>query len=135
MNECVFCDVVAGVRPGVVVAQTPHVVAFMDVLQCNEAAHVLVVPRQHIVRASELSAELWVQVQELVRQCVNTVAETAAGVNVFLNDGPAAGQEVPHAHWHVIGRCVDDGLRIKAPWKLESQEQLSQRAQSAGLLP
>jgi histidine triad (HIT) family protein len=34
----------------------------------------------------------------------------AAGFNVLVNQGRAAGQEVFHVHVHVIPRAADDGL-------------------------
>jgi diadenosine tetraphosphate (Ap4A) HIT family hydrolase len=34
------------------------------------------------------------------------------GVNFFLADGPAAGQEVEHVHLHVIPRWKGDGVKI-----------------------
>jgi diadenosine tetraphosphate (Ap4A) HIT family hydrolase len=34
------------------------------------------------------------------------------GINLYLADSPAAGQEVPHAHIHVIPRRKGDGFRL-----------------------
>ena len=34
--------------------------------------------------------------------------ESPAGFNYGINDGPAAGQTVPHVHWHVIPRHYGD---------------------------
>ncbi len=31
------------------------------------------------------------------------------GTNILINNGPAAGQEIPHLHIHVIPRYKDDG--------------------------
>jgi histidine triad (HIT) family protein len=42
-------------------------------------------------------------------------ASGAEAVNVVVNDGPAAGQEVPHAHLHVIPRFPGDGKRLAWP--------------------
>lgn len=36
------------------------------------------------------------------------------GVNLFLADGEAVGQEVMHAHLHVIPRRRGDGFRLHA---------------------
>ena len=46
------------------------------------------------------------------------------GVNIVQNNGLAAGQEVPHAHWHVIPRTAGDGLlrlpaSVKGPISLK----------------
>ena len=36
-------------------------------------------------------------------------AVDADAATVAVNDGPAAGQEVPHVHCHVVPRFEDDG--------------------------
>jgi histidine triad (HIT) family protein len=37
------------------------------------------------------------------------------GVNLFLADGEAAGQEVFHIHLHVVARYVGDGFELRVP--------------------
>ncbi|TME82145.1 MAG: HIT family protein [Chloroflexi bacterium] len=37
-----------------------------------------------------------------------------AGINLFVADGEAAGQEVPHVHVHVIPRFPGDGFTVDA---------------------
>ena len=36
------------------------------------------------------------------------------GVNLYLADGAAAGQEVFHSHLHVVPRWAGDGMRVSA---------------------
>lgn len=36
-------------------------------------------------------------------------ATGAEGLNVVQNNYSAAGQQVPHVHWHLIPRFADDG--------------------------
>lgn len=38
-----------------------------------------------------------------------------AGVNLFLADGEAAGQDVFHVHLHVIPRHAGDGFGLRLP--------------------
>lgn len=38
------------------------------------------------------------------------------GVNLFLADGEAAGQEVFHVHLHLFPRYPGDGFRLDAEW-------------------
>jgi diadenosine tetraphosphate (Ap4A) HIT family hydrolase len=80
----------------------------------NEAAlafpvaegHTLVVPRRHIAGLFDLPGEelaaLWRLVALVRRRLVGELRPD--GFNVGVNDGPAAGQTVPHAHVHVIPR-------------------------------
>lgn len=46
------------------------------------------------------------------------------GVNLFLADGKAAGQDVFHVHLHVIPRFPGDGMRIGADWGRPSRAEL-----------
>lgn len=36
--------------------------------------------------------------------------------NLILNNGPRAGQEVWHSHFHIVPRVLNDGLRLN--WKV-----------------
>ena len=68
--------------------------------------HVLVVPRQHIADAAELSPEHGPLLAEMVRSA-RTVAEQEgivdSGYRLAFNIGRDSGTEVPHLHMHVLG--------------------------------
>ena len=50
------------------------------------------------------------------------------GVNLFLADGEAAFQEVPHVHMHVFPRYHGDSYRIDADWRLWDRAELDTAA-------
>ena len=109
-TDCIFCGIVSGDVPGRIVGENDGAVAFLD---ANPMApgHTLVVPRNHRERLATLSADESRAVFDLVYDLVPRVEEAvdADGATVGVNDGPAAGQEVPHVHAHVIPRFDDDG--------------------------
>lgn len=105
LHDCPFCRPAAGrVR-----RETAHAQALLDGFPVTPG-HTLVVPRRHVASLFELTeterAAVWALVAE-VRAAL--VAEFQPdGFTVGLNDGPAAGQTVPHAHVHVIPRRTGD---------------------------
>ncbi len=56
-GQCVFCEIVRGESPASFTYQDDSVVAFMDVQPITHG-HMLVVPREHAVLMSDLSAQL-----------------------------------------------------------------------------
>jgi diadenosine tetraphosphate (Ap4A) HIT family hydrolase len=72
--------------------------------------HMLVVPRRHVASLFDLSDEEQAAVWKLVAQVRGKLASElkADGFTIGVNDGPAAGQTVLHAHVHVIPRRVGD---------------------------
>lgn len=107
--DCVFCRIVAGTTSARVVRETRTTLAFLD---ANPLApgHTLVVPKGHHERIADLdrdlSADVFAEVRELVPRVESAV--DADGVNVGVNDGGAAGQEVAHVHVHLVPRFDDD---------------------------
>lgn len=109
-EDCIFCSIVAGDIPGRIVKETDHALAFLD---ANPLApgHTLVVPKQHYSRVNDIpgdeAAELFGAVHELAATVEDAV--DADAVSIGINDGEAAGQEVPHSHVHLVPRYEGDG--------------------------
>ena len=109
-DDCIFCSIVAGDVPARTVAETDDVLAFLD---ANPMApgHVLVIPKAHRERLADVpddvAADLFGTLHELLPRV--EAAVDADGATVGVNDGAAAGQEIDHAHAHVIPRFEGDG--------------------------
>ena len=113
MNECIFCDIIAGREPASIVYEDDDVIAFLDIFPINPG-HTLVVPKQHAARLADLDAKaagnMMVAAQR-VAQALYRSRVFCLGVNLTLADGEAAGQEIPHVHLHVFPRFKGDGFR------------------------
>jgi diadenosine tetraphosphate (Ap4A) HIT family hydrolase len=72
--------------------------------------HVLVLPRRRVPRLSRLTpaemADLWATAQR-VSAALERV-HCADGMSLAVQDGPAAGQTVPHVHIHLLPRRRGD---------------------------
>jgi len=111
MADCIFCKIVAGQIPSAKVFENDSVLAFMDI---NPLApgHVLVIPKGHCERLSEMSAADCAEIGKALPVVSRAVvaATTAEGFNVYQTNGACAGQQVGHVHFHVIPRNPGDGL-------------------------
>ena len=92
-------------------------VALMDIRPVVRG-HVLVVQRTHAPFLADLHPEDGAQlfrVGRLAAAALRASSLRCEGVNFFLADGEAAGQEVFHVHLHVIPRHADDGFGLRFP--------------------
>jgi len=115
MATCVFCDIVARRTPASIVFKDALCWAFMDIKPVN-AGHVLVIPARHVPSLVELDEETGAylfQVAQRVAKALRHSGLRCEGVNLFLADGPAAGQEVFHVHLHVLPRYRGDGFGLR----------------------
>ena len=114
--SCVFCQILANEAPASVVLESGLVVAFLDICPAN-AGHTLVVPRRHAESFTELTPPEVAEVAlcgQRVAAALKRSAVPCDGITFSLADGAAAGQDVPHAHLHVIPRRISDGLGWRA---------------------
>ncbi|CAD7929472.1 unnamed protein product [Amoebophrya sp. A120] len=72
--------------------------------------HVLVIPKRIAARFKELSTDEVTDLYQSVHK-ISSVLEPhfqASGLNIAQQDGPAAGQSVPHVHVHILPREAAD---------------------------
>lgn len=108
--DCIFCKIINHEIPNYTVYENEHVLAFLDVRPCSKG-HTVVVPKKHAADISELSDTEWQLLMQGVREAAKKVDQVIkpAGMNIGINNKPAAGQAVPHLHWHIIPRYENDG--------------------------
>lgn len=110
--HCIFCRILNNELASSRVYEDAHTVALLD-LHPIAPGHTLVMPRRHVASYTDLSsAEVsqLAQAGRLVAAHRKAAVEGCEGVSLSLADGPSAGQEVPHAHLHVIPRRRGDGF-------------------------
>ena len=103
-ENCLFCKIIAGEIPSSKVFENDSVLAFRDI-NPQAPVHIVVVPKEHIACADEISAANSV----LVGKCFEAIAEIAKaegltnGYRVINNCGEDGDQSVRHLHFHLIG--------------------------------
>lgn len=89
--------------------------------------HSLIIPRRHVGSFFDISPEERLALLELLDEAKAAIAVQFKpdGWNIGINDGPAAGQTVPHLHIHLIPRYRGDlsdprgGVRWVIPQKAD----------------
>ncbi|MFO0840027.1 MAG: HIT family protein [Phycisphaerae bacterium] len=124
--DCVFCKIVSGAIPCHRLLDNASVLAFLDINPLTDG-HSVVIPKAHAERldqlAPEQAAEIGRVLGDLARRIVASVG--AEGYNILQNNGPVAGQVVPHVHFHIIPRRAGDGLGYRWNAKPAQHEKLA----------
>ncbi len=105
MNDCLFCKIVAGEIPSTKIYEDEWVYAFADI-DPQAPFHAIIVPKEHISSASEITAEnsfLIAKVFEAVAK-IAEVEKLDKGFRVVNNCGEEGGQTVGHIHFHLLAR-------------------------------
>jgi len=108
----IFAKILRGEAPCIPVFEDEDTLAFMDIMPQADG-HVLVIPREGAESLMDLS-------DEAAQACIRTTRRVAIAVKQALGqpglliaqmNGAAAGQTVPHFHFHVIPRGPDAAYR------------------------
>lgn len=103
--DCLFCKIVAGEIPSTKIYEDEFVYAFADI-DPKAPFHAIIVPKEHIKSAAEITAEN----SHLVAKVFEAVSEIAKqerlekGFRVVNNCGSDGGQTVGHIHFHLLAR-------------------------------
>ena len=105
MSKTLFEKIIAREVPGSIVYEDDLVVAFQDI-RPQAPVHVLIVPRKPIPRIAEAKPEDQKVIGHLLlkaAEVANKLGLTQSGFRLVFNNGPAAGEAVPHLHCHILG--------------------------------
>lgn len=109
-ESCIFCKIIAGAIPATVIAQNDAVVVIKDIAP-KMPVHYLIIPKKHIPTIKSLDATTSNIVVDIVLMAKQLAmqGEIAHDFRLLENDGPGAGQSVPHLHFHFLaGKKMHD---------------------------
>ncbi len=100
-----FEKIVARQIPAEILYEDDKVIAFKDV-NPKAPAHALIVPKKVIARIAaaqpddhQVLGHLLLKAAEVARK----LGVEQTGYRLVINNGPAAGESVPHLHCHIMG--------------------------------
>ncbi|MFH1683152.1 MAG: HIT family protein [Candidatus Woesearchaeota archaeon] len=101
MENCIFCKIAKKEIPAQVVYEDDAFLAFLDI-QPRNPGHTLVIPKKHYRWVWDIQEEYSVVVNKIAN-ALKKAFQTELVISFVL------GEEVPHAHIHLVPRFPDDG--------------------------
>jgi histidine triad (HIT) family protein len=122
--ETIFTKIIKGEIPCAKIYEDDQVFAFLDINPINPG-HTLVIPKEPYENICEIPNEILEKMIVIAKQIAIKQKEVlnADGINIGMNNGKDAGQEVFHAHIHVIPRYKNDRYKLWHGKVYESEEQ------------
>lgn len=125
-EDCTFCKILNGDIPSKCFYESNSVVAFLDIFPAAPG-HTVVIPKEHYYNLLDFPNEkIGIFFQEL-KKVAGILKEKLGsdGFNIVQNNYPAAGQVVPHLHYHIIPRKEgDNAFKMKAAPTKATEEEL-----------
>ena len=105
MDDCIFCKIIAGEIPAHKVYEDERTLAFLDILPASRG-HTLIIPKEHSPDLESIGSESLCATMRGVQQVDRLLRSKLLpdGMNLFQNNGTAAGQVVFHFHVHLVPR-------------------------------
>lgn len=100
---CIFCKIISGEIPSYKVYEDEKFLAILDAFPLR-VGHTLVIPKEHYSNLSEIPdldlKDLIIKVKQVA--ALLTTKLNFTDYKISENNGPLAGQSVPHIHFHIV---------------------------------
>ena len=112
-NDCIFCRIVRKELKTEILMESNSFIAIFDA-KPKAKGHTLIIPKEHYVTVLDIPNRLGNELLEFTKKVCSFLLDKkyGDGFNLMMNNLEVAGQEVMHAHLHVIPRKEGDGLRF-----------------------
>lgn len=109
-ENCIFCKIIRGEIPSTKLIESTNILSFMDINPLSDG-HCLFIPKIHAEKMHEIDDETLAELLMAVKKIAK--AGGFDHYNILQNNGRLSGQEVMHAHFHLIPKTETTGLGLK----------------------
>ena len=113
-QNCIFCHIVSGKVPSKKIHEDDVCLAVLDINPANPG-HILLLPKEHYMIMPQIPEDVMAHLAIITKQLSSACLKSfkCDGTNIFVANGPAAGQKAQHFMIHIIPRFENDGVNIK----------------------
>ena len=105
MSKTLFEKIIAREIPADIVYEDELVCAFRDI-KPQAPTHILIIPKKPIARIAEAKPDDHKTLGHLLLKAAEVAEKLGlkqSGYRLVFNNGPEAGEAVPHLHCHILG--------------------------------
>lgn len=108
-DQNIFARILRGELPAIKVYEDDQVLAFMDIMPQADG-HTLVIPKSPALTLLDLDPEVAAYTIKIVQKIAQAIEKglDARGIVLMQLSGAAAGQTVPHVHFHLIPSSIHE---------------------------
>ncbi|MDV4313251.1 HIT family protein [Acinetobacter indicus] len=127
-DQNIFARILRGELPAIKVYEDEQVLAFMDIMPQADG-HTLVIPKSPAVTLLDLDPQVAASTIQVVQKVAKAMEKALGldGIVLMQLSGAAAGQTVPHVHFHLIPTSVHQLGKHAA--QMGDQEKIMQLAE------
>lgn len=129
-NDNIFIKIINKELPAHIIYEDDDFLAILDINPV-QVGHALLIPKQSCRNIFDMPKDVAQKLMPIAQKAAKAIkkATGADGINLIMNNEPAASQSVFHAHLHIIPRFENDGIK---DWPIQTdipQEVLADTAQ------
>lgn len=127
-DQNIFARILRGELPAIKVYEDDQVLAFMDIMPQADG-HTLVIPKTPAITLLDLDPEIAAYTIQVVQKIAKAIEKglVVDGIVLMQLSGAAAGQTVPHVHFHLVPTSLHNLGKHAA--QMGDQEKIKQLAE------
>lgn len=127
-DQNIFARILRGELPAIKVYEDDQVLAFMDIMPQADG-HTLVIPKAPAITLLDLNPEVAAYTIQMVQKIAKAIEKGLGvdGIVLMQLSGAAAGQTVPHVHFHLVPTSLHNLGKHAA--QMGDQEKIKQLAE------
>ncbi|KGT48818.1 MULTISPECIES: HIT family protein [Acinetobacter] len=132
-DQNIFARILRGEIPAIKVYEDDQVLAFMDIMPQADG-HTLVIPKTPAITLLDLDPEAAAYTIKIVQKIAKAIEKGLGveGIVLMQLSGAAAGQTVPHVHFHLVPTSLHNlGKHASQMGDQEKIKQLAEKIKAA----
>jgi len=114
-KNCIYCQIARKEKSSDVLTERDNFVAIKNP-EAKMEGHTLIIPKKHFVTILDIPNTLGSELLKIIKDVASDLMDKKLGdgFNIIQNNLEVAGQVVMHAHFHIIPRKDNDGVKVLA---------------------